>query len=356
VYGTCLFCNHDLGRNQALEHFPVGRRLAYDETRGRLWVICRRCERWNLTPLEARWEAIEEAERAFRATRLRIATENIGLARLKEGAELVRIGTAPRLELAGWRYGDQFGRRRRKFYALAGVGLVMAAAPAFIGFAGVGVAAIGSTGLAALNFKGSWKAWKQSKVPTVYLTDDDGRILPLTVHDTWSAKLVPLREPGEWHLTFQYREAVVSDSWKRFAAFKRSRAQAVQPAVLHGLAAQRALAALMPYANETGGSQRRIREAVDVIESKSSLNQLVYAASTNTIPQYGNYLTRLPAPMRLALEMVLHEDDERRALEGELAKLEERWREAEEIASIADSLLTPAGTEARLEALRRTRD
>ncbi len=45
---------------------------------------------------------------------------------------------------------------------------------------------------------------------------------------------------------------------------------------------------------------------------------------------------------RLALEMALHAEAERRALEGELALLERAWREAEEIASIADDLTTPA--------------
>ena len=49
-------------------------------------------------------------------------------------------------------------------------------------------------------------------------------------------------------------------------------------------------------------------------------------------------LSVLPARLRLALEMTLHEDDERRAMEGELAALEARWREADEIAKIADSL------------------
>ena len=34
---------------------PVGRRLAFDPAKGRLWVVCRSCERWNLTPLEERW-------------------------------------------------------------------------------------------------------------------------------------------------------------------------------------------------------------------------------------------------------------------------------------------------------------
>jgi len=44
---------------------------------------------------------------------------------------------------------------------------------------------------------------------------------------------------------------------------------------------------------------------------------------------------------RLALEMALHEETERRAMEGELAMLEDAWREAEEIAAIADSMFLP---------------
>jgi hypothetical protein len=48
--------------------------------------------------------------------------------------------------------------------------------------------------------------------------------------------------------------------------------------------------------------------------------------------------SRVEAPRILALEMALHEEAERRALAGELAELEARWREAEEIARIADGL------------------
>src|SRR5688500_8471705 len=89
MYSTCLFCNHGLGSNEAIEAFPVGRRLAFDQQRGRLWVVCRHCEKWNLTPLEERWDAIESCERRFRDTRKRVSTDNIGLARLSEGLELV---------------------------------------------------------------------------------------------------------------------------------------------------------------------------------------------------------------------------------------------------------------------------
>src|SRR5690348_11137693 len=92
MYSTCLFCNRDLGSNESLETFPVGRRLAFDATKGRLWVVCKHCERWNLSPLEERWEAIESAEALYRDTRRRVATDEIGLAKLRDGTELVRIG------------------------------------------------------------------------------------------------------------------------------------------------------------------------------------------------------------------------------------------------------------------------
>ncbi len=106
-----MFCTRSLGSNQVIEHFPVGRRLAFDEAKGRLWVVCRRCLRWNLTPLEERWEAIEECGRIFRDTPVRASTENIGIARHGGGLDLVRIGSARRREFAAWRYVRRFRRR-----------------------------------------------------------------------------------------------------------------------------------------------------------------------------------------------------------------------------------------------------
>jgi hypothetical protein len=49
-------------------------------------------------------------------------------------------------------------------------------------------------------------------------------------------------------------------------------------------------------------------------------------------------LFRLPAVDRLALEMAANEDIERRALLGELEALHAAWKDAEEIAAIADEL------------------
>ena len=54
-----------------------------------------------------------------------------------------------------------------------------------------------------------------------------------------------------------------------------------------------------------------------------------------------NSISAYPTSVRLAMEMALHEDAERRAMEGELAELAAAWREAEQVAGIADNLLLP---------------
>jgi hypothetical protein len=63
---------------------------------------------------------------------------------------------------------------------------------------------------------------------------------------------------------------------------------------------------------------------------------------------------RAPDPrVALALEMALHEETERRALDGELAMLEGMWRQAEQIAAIADRLPEiPAPEPPRLDPVR----
>jgi hypothetical protein len=51
--------------------------------------------------------------------------------------------------------------------------------------------------------------------------------------------------------------------------------------------------------------------------------------------------------------MAVNEESEQRALEGELAQLELAWKDAAEIAGIADELLVPAEVETNLILLRR---
>ena len=166
-----MYCNKSLRTNKVVEEFPVGRRLAFDAARGRLWVVCRRCERWNLTPLEERWEALETCEKLFRATRIRTSTENIGLARHPEGLELVRIGKPLRPEFAAWRYGDQFGRRRRRAVALGTAAVLAGAGGMVLGGALAGLGGIGLGGFIYQSING-WNMFR----PSVFFRPEDGRL------------------------------------------------------------------------------------------------------------------------------------------------------------------------------------
>lgn len=51
MYRTCIFCSGQLGANESIETFPVGRSIAFDGGKGRLWAVCPRCARWNLAPI-----------------------------------------------------------------------------------------------------------------------------------------------------------------------------------------------------------------------------------------------------------------------------------------------------------------
>jgi len=133
VFTTCIFCHKSLGTNEVVDHFPVGRRLAFDSVKGRPWVVCSHCQRWSLTPLEERWEAVEECERLFSGRALRAQTEHIGLTKLPDGLDLIRIGAPLKPEFAAWRYGDVFRRRFRRRVTLIGGGIVTAGAGLAIG-------------------------------------------------------------------------------------------------------------------------------------------------------------------------------------------------------------------------------
>ena len=89
MFTTCAFCSGRLDGDGGPSGLGVGRRLAFDEWKARLWVVCPRCGQWNLTPFEERWDAVETAERLFRDTPRRVQGEQIGLARVPEGLELV---------------------------------------------------------------------------------------------------------------------------------------------------------------------------------------------------------------------------------------------------------------------------
>lgn len=347
MYATCLFCHQSLGRNEAIEAFPVGARLAFDPARGRLWVVCPRCERWNLTPLEERWEAIEQSERLYTDTRRRVSTDNIGLAKLRDGTTLVRIGEPQRPEFAAWRYGDQFGRRRRRQFLLSGAGIVgVGAVVAGGAVAGVAIGAVG---------------WGISQVVSSLIYGNPESVVAKI--NTSRRGLVHVRRR---HLA---ETSISTSSDGSLAIDLRFKNGAER---FEGPEAERIASIVVPKINRFGGSRATISSAVDEIEamggSTAYIERLARTASRQ-IPLLKKRTSRwqssptprevsrhglfaLEGPQRLALEMALHEEAERRAMEGELIQLEAAWREAEEIAGIADDMFLPPALELELKRMK----
>lgn len=326
MYSTCLFCKGELGRNEVIEQFPVGRRIAFDSSRGRLWVVCRGCGRWNLSPLEERWEVIDTGERLFRDTRMRVSTENIGLARLKEGLELVRVGSPQRPEMAAWRYGDQFGRRRRQAMIGAGVGLgIFGAVVAGVAAAGVGIAAFGGTYGMIIDriVKGNPK----KVIASVPL--GEGESVAVRRKEATTMRLSAPRG-GDWRLELELEK---------------------QELVYAGDAAVRVAAGILPALNRYGGTRGHVSGAVEFLEQAGGVEQTFRAAAQVASGKKGK-VEKLAYDVRLAMEMAAHEEAERRALEGELAELEKAWQDAEEIAEISDNLLMPASFDDWIRKLR----
>jgi hypothetical protein len=353
VYSTCIHCRIRFPANESIEALPIGRRIAFDATRGRVWVVCRACERWNLTPFETRWEAIEQAERTFRDTRVRASTEQIGLARLRDGTELVRIGTPLRPEFAAWRYGDQFGRRRRRTL-LMGAGAIVGAGAVVAGAAAIGIGlAAALPAVHALNL--ATLLGRQQRLGREFALPGGGRFLPIG-----QPRLIE-SGPEQWGIDIGYamkRDAGDTRGPARFSLFGEGKNEQGR-VQLYGNDALPLLREYLPRINRTGASGARVSDAVQLLDGVGAAADFPkWAAGMrrewSSRASWGDMgdLNYIPAPARLAFEMALHEDSERRALEGELQLLENAWREAEEIASIADSLVVPASIESRLRRLR----
>ncbi len=355
MYSTCTFCHATLGRNEALEAFPVGRRLAFDQARGRLWVICPACRQWNLSPLEERWEAIEAGERAYRDARQRVATGEIGLARLGDGTELIRIGEPLRPEFAAWRYGERFQRRWRRTFGWGAAGLA-----AFAGYALAGPA----LGIAA----GTFSTLPANLYSLLRGIHDDRKVVlrhvdaagPFIVARAFAGGSRIVRDPESasgWGLRVLGRSCDVAPG--RLAPSSKVGmfgSPSDVPRDIRGPEALPALRQLLPIVNASGGRAATVQDAVRHIERLGAPERVFVDGLKRSSSGTGDaswQFGELPREMRLALEMAAHEETERRALEGELGALEQAWREAEEVAAIADELTLPESVIAHLRRLGR---
>lgn len=311
MYRTCAFCSGKLPGDGGPSGLGVGQRLAFDEWKARLWVICPKCSRWNLAPLDERLEEIEALARAAAEGRVAAATDQVALIRWQH-YDLVRVGKPRRLEFATWRYGERLKARRReqlKFVVpvtVAAVGIAVA----------VNVTAGGSLGVFV---------WNMPNMARALYTGLVGR------------RSVALAEPPicercgtVLHLRARHvRYArVVAQGQSDIALILSCPNCHGEGAMLVGRDAQLALRQGLTYLALARAGRQRVEDAARLVEGAGGPDQLIRDVARRELT-----LRSLAPERRLALEMAV---DER----AEVAELERQWREAEELADIADGLLS----------------
>jgi hypothetical protein len=271
----------------------------------------------------------------------------------------VRVGSPQRPEMAAWRYGDQFGRRRTRRLALYGaVGAVAAGAIVLGPVMGV-IAGGGFSGWnIALQLN---NLYQQRRVRARIPVPESTTPLPLRAAQLNRVSIVPDRLGWALRVPFE-APPVTHVTDERFLAWKSIKAGKEYEVTVTGDDAIRAAAQLLPALNASGAGRKQVESAVHIIENAGTPGALFgrYTGrqpaarwSSNSSTDIGHTLGHLPRDVLLALEMSTHEESERRALEGELALLEAAWKGAEEIAAIADDMFVTDETRERLEALKR---
>jgi hypothetical protein len=325
MYRTCAFCNAPLDGDGGPSGLGVGRRLAFDEWKGRLWVICSKCSRWNLTPLDDRLERIEAVARAAREGRVAAATDEVTLIRWQR-YDFVHVGKPLRVELATWRYGERLRSRQRERMKVV--------IPLTVAAVGLGIAANVAAGGGLGVF-----VWNMSRmVDWVYVRMIGNRKVALSEAPICAScgSLMQLRARHVQHAR------LVPDAHEEVAVVLSCPQCRREGAQLVGGDAVQVLRQGLTYLNVTRSGRRRAEDAARVVDEVGGPDRLVREVARRELT-----LRSLRPERRLALEMAV---DER----AEVEELERQWREAEELAEIADGTLsTSAQLEEELRRLKR---
>lgn len=325
MFKTCAFCNARFDGDGGPSGLGVGRRLAFDEWKARLWVVCPKCSRWNLSPLDDRLERVEAVARVAPTGHVVSATGQVALIRWGR-YDLVRVGQPLRPELAVWRYGARLKAQARERarvvvpLTIAALGLGLAA----------NVAAGGSLGIFVWNL--------HSLADSAYLGLVGLRRLRLAESRVCARCGVPmvLRARHMQHAR------VIPASGDDVAVIVNCPRCHGEGGSLAGAEAGRALRQGLTYLNARRRARRRAEDAARVVDRAGGPNELLLAVAREE-----SKLRALPADRRLALEMAMDEREE-------IRELERQWHEAEETAEIADGLLSPSPEiEQQLRRLRR---
>lgn len=321
----CLFCRSPFRENEAFQTMPRGRRVAYDPHRGRLWVVCGKCFRWTLQPMEDREAALYELERSVRDRGTPVAhTANVSLHHVGR-ALIIRVGSASLVERAWWQHGRELQKRRDSFDSA-------------------------SSRITAATF-----GTLQRLGDLLGLSDPD-----VSIHwdDNPMADIIRWRRFGwaAWHgrvscpfcnstlraLSYDlswWVYPLIQDDGSLQVGVPCPRCDPWTPENIYrieGPQAETTLRRVLAYQNISGASEGLIRHASHVIEDAGSPGEFTLEAARS-----GQSLWKMGPVGAVALEIALAESSEQRLLEMDARAVEFLWRQEEELARIIDEELTP---------------
>jgi hypothetical protein len=312
---ACLYCHRALPVNDVVELFPFGRRVAIDSRRNRYWVICSRCRKWNLAPLDdaSRGVTIEFFERWWTRSTTRYSEGGIGLGRFSKSLEVVRVGDADWADFAGWRHAD--GLKARRFWR---VGREMVAVVGSISLWSAGVLS-GPTVIGVI-----------ASMPAVSLFMRQPRLTgrrAVCRVDTGDGR--PWVRQG--HL--RHLELVAGrDDWALNVAHERGVCRLIESS------ATSVLSYALPRINYYGGTTASIREGLAIIRDAGGHDRVLRSAAArlwNGSSTRHKQIAQLPAAARMALELAVQENRERSMAAAEIHRLRQEWHEA---AAVADRM------------------
>jgi hypothetical protein len=326
VLRQCLACSRAFPPNAELEFLSVGRRIAFDPGRGRLWLVCGWCGHWSLVPMELRWEAVEELERRARGrSTLLKATDRISLLAMGR-LEAVRVGQAHAEEEAWWRYGKTLRGRRLRYNTITRMGGTMAAVAVTTAITGFTLllpdVALSKWTFIRASPRNAWKSGVEA-AESVERWFRYGRL-------AWRGA-APCSACGHVlvELSFGNRGTALlyPDQTMRIPCQRCRSAEGGH--VMAGADAELLIRRLLAYENIAGADDGQLTTAVQLIRTGAI-----------TTPDALS-LRRAPREMLIGLELLVAEQREARLLGWEIADLEARWETAEGLARIIDADLTP---------------
>lgn len=348
MFVRCSFCSEPFESNGSIGSCSVGRIFAFEPQKGRVWVICRSCRRWNLLPDEERPAVVEDCERRFADARTRTATDNVSLAELRDGTQLIRVGAASPREITNWRYGKQLVRRRMQLAIRVAVGIATAAAMFYAGL----IPSIIAVSVIAATANVGTIVYSRRTCARLRL---GGRALRLSRHSIAHVELRPNVDHGfELRIPYldegRYDLATV-ELWAR-NWLSSSRYDSI---ILSGRSAWPAARIILPVLNSAGGTPADVAEAmtlIDLYRTPEELWKSLAETKRSSFPALWGHerggsamsvaafrLGRLRLAQRLALEISIQTAVENEALNPALDDFQAHWMEAVEIAEIADQLL-----------------